>query len=78
MSNFTKARSFIKKYFKNRRPVTGLRGVRLLHDNASSGKAASVRKYLQQEKVGKLSPDILPFLTISYSRGSKKPYLTRK
>ena len=28
----------LKKYFLNRRPATGLRGVRLLHDNASSTK----------------------------------------
>jgi hypothetical protein len=28
----------LKKYFKNRRPATGLRGVKLLHDNASSHK----------------------------------------
>jgi hypothetical protein len=30
----------LKKYFKNRRPATGLRGVKLLHDYASSHKAA--------------------------------------
>ena len=41
----------LKKYLKNRRPATGLRGVRLLHDNASSHKAAIVREYLKQEKV---------------------------
>ena len=32
----------IKKYFKNRRPATVLRCVRLLHDNASSHKAAII------------------------------------
>ena len=41
----------LKKYLLSRRPPTGLRGVRLLHDNTSSHKAAIVRKYLKQEKV---------------------------
>ena len=35
----------LKKYFLSRRPATGLRGVRLLHD-----KAAIVREYLKQGK----------------------------
>ena len=35
----------LKKYFLSRRPATGLRGVRLLHD-----KAAIVRDYLKQGK----------------------------
>ena len=34
----------LKKYFLSRRPATGLHGVRLLHDNASSHKAAIVRE----------------------------------
>ena len=34
----------LKKYFLSRRPATGLRGVRLLHDNALSHKAAIVRE----------------------------------
>jgi hypothetical protein len=33
----------LKKYFKNRRPATRVRGFRLLHDNGSSQKAAIVR-----------------------------------
>ena len=37
----------LNKYFLSHRPATGLRGVRLLHDNASSHKAA----HLKQEKV---------------------------
>ena len=53
----------LKKYSLNRRPATGLRGVRLLHDNASSHKAATVREYLKEEKVVELpqppfSPDL--------------------
>ena len=55
----------LKKYFLSRRPATGLRGVRLLHDNASSDKAAIVCEYLKQEKVVELphppySPDLAP------------------
>ena len=44
----------LKKYFLSRGPATGLRGVMLLHDNASSHIAAIVRKYLKQEKVVEL------------------------
>jgi histone-lysine N-methyltransferase SETMAR len=52
----------LKKYFKPS-TSTGLRGVRLLHDNASSLKAVIVRTYLKQEKVVELpqphySPDL--------------------
>ena len=50
----------LKKYFLNRRPATGLRGVRLLHDNASSHKAAIVREYLKQEKVVELPHPFFP------------------
>ena len=55
----------LKKYFLNCRPATGLRGVRLLHDNASSHKVAIAREYLKQEKVVELpqppySPDLAP------------------
>ena len=55
----------LKKYFKKRRPATGLSGVRLLHDNASSHKAAIVRDFLKLEKVVELphppySPDLAP------------------
>ena len=55
----------LKKYFLNHQPATGLCGVRLLHDNASSHKAAIVREYLKQEKFVELphppySPDLAP------------------
>ena len=55
----------LKKYFISRRPATGLRSVRLLHDNASSHKAAIVHEYLKQEKIVELphppySPDLAP------------------
>ena len=59
----------LKKYFLSRRPATGLRGVRLLHDNASSYKAAIVREYLKQEKVVELPhPPYLPDLAPCDSR----------
>ena len=66
-ARFYKGKVFhkLKKYFLNRQPATGLRGVRLLHDNASSHKAAIIREYLKQEKVVELphppySPDLAP------------------
>ena len=39
----------LKKCFLSRQPATGLRGVRLSQDNASSHKAAIVHEYLKQE-----------------------------
>ena len=76
----------LKKYFLNRRPATGLLGVRLLHNNPSSHKAAIVCKYLKQETVElphpPYSPDLAPcdcFLFPSLKKhlaGSK--YQTRK
>ena len=55
----------LKKYFLSRRPATGLRGVRLLHFNASSHKEAIVCEYVKQEKVVEFphppySPDLAP------------------
>ena len=55
----------LKKYCLSRRPAIGLRGARLLHDNASSHKAIIIREYLQQDKVVELphppySPDLAP------------------
>ena len=68
----------LKKYFSNRRPSTGLRGVRLLHDNASSHKAAIVPEYLKQEKVVELphpqppySPDLVPWAFFLFPRLKK-------
>ena len=67
MPGFTTLGNVLHKIKKNiiSRRVTGLYGVRLLHYNASSHKAAIVRKYLKQEKVVKLrhppySPDFAP------------------
>ena len=55
----------LKKNFLNCQPATGLRGVRLLHNNALSHKVAIVRQYLKEEKVVELphppySPDLAP------------------
>ena len=71
------------KYFLSRRPATGLRGVRLLHDNASSHKAAIVREYLKQEKVVELphppySPDLAPCDSRLKKHLAGRKYQTRK
>ena len=73
----------LKKYFLSRRPAVGLCGVRLLHNNASSNKAAIVRKYLKQEKVVELPhPLYLPDLAPCDERLKKhlagRKYQTRK
>ena len=77
----------LKKYFAKRRPATGLRGVRLLHDNASSHKAAIVGEFLKQEKVVVLphppySPDLAPCDFFLFPRLKKhlagRKYQTRK
>ena len=64
----------LKKYFLSRRPAAGLRGVRLLHDNVSSHKAAIVREYLKQDKVVELPhPPYLPDLAPCDSWLKKTP-----
>ena len=73
----------LKKYFLSRRPATGLRGARLLHDNASSHKAAIVREYLKQEKVVELphppySPDLAPCDSRLIKHLAGRKYQTRK
>ena len=73
----------LKKYFLSRRPATGLHGVRLLHDNASSHKAAIVREYLKQEKVAELphlpySPDLAPCDSRLKKHLAGRQYQTRK
>ena len=73
----------LKKYFLSRRRATGLRGVRLLHDNASSHKAAIVREYLKQEKVVELphppySLDLAPRDSRLKNHLAGRKYQTRK
>ena len=71
-----------KKCFLSRRPATGLRGVRLLYNNASSHKAVIVREYLKQEKVLSfrtlLIRQFLPFLNRCSKTPRWKKYQTRK
>ena len=64
----------LKTYFLSRRPASGLRGVRMLHDNVVSHKAAIVREYLKQEKVIELAhPPYLSDLAACDSRLKKTP-----
>ena len=53
----------LKNYYKSRRPKTGLKYVRLLHDNAPAHKARIVTDFFESEKVTDLphppcSPDL--------------------
>ena len=71
----------LRKYC--RRPATDLRGVRLLHDNASSHITAIVREYLKQEKVVELphppySPDLVPCDSRLKIHLAGRKYQTRK
>jgi len=55
----------LKKCYKRRRPQTGLKYLRLLHDNAPAHKARIVTEFLKAEKVTVLphpafSPDLAP------------------
>lgn len=55
----------LKKYYQKRRPVSGFRHVRLLHDNAPSHTSQLVKQFLKSEKVTVLphppySPDLAP------------------
>ena len=73
----------LKEFFLSRRLATGLRGVRLLHDNASSHKAAIVLEYLKQEKVVELphppySQDLAPCDSRLKKHLAGRNYQTRK
>ena len=73
----------LKKYFLSRQPATGLCGVRLLHDNALSHKAAIIREYLKQENVVELlhplySPDLAPCDSKLKKHLAGRKYQTRK
>ena len=55
----------LKKYYQKRRPTTGFKHVRLLHDNAPAHTSAIVTAFLKKEKVTVLphppySPDLAP------------------
>ena len=55
----------LKKYYQNRRPATGFKHVRLVHDKAPAHTSAIVTAFLKKEKVTVLphppySPDLAP------------------
>ena len=41
----------LKKYYQKRRPITGLKHIHLLHDNASAHTSVTVTAFLKKEKV---------------------------
>ena len=56
----------LKKYYQKRRPATGFKHVRLLHDNAPAHTSAIVTAFLKKKKVTVLphppySPDLAPY-----------------
>ena len=56
----------LKKYYQKRRPATGFKHGRLLHDNAPAHTSAIVTAFLKKEKVTVLprspySPDLAPY-----------------
>ena len=55
----------LKKYYQKRRPATGFKHVRLLHDNAQAHTSAIVTAFLKKEKVTvlphpRIPPDLAP------------------
>ena len=53
-------------FYQTRRPRTGVRGIKLLHDNAPAHKSATVQEYLKKYWLDVLdhppySPDLSPF-----------------
>ena len=52
-------------FYQKRRPRTGVRGIKLLHDKAPAHKSATVQEYLKESGLGVLdhpqySPDLSP------------------
>ena len=52
-------------FYQKRRPYTGVRGIKLLHDNAPAHKSATVQEYLKESGLNVLdhpaySPDLSP------------------
>ena len=55
----------LHQFYKKRRPKTGFKGIKLLHDNAPAHKAKLIQDYLRRHKVAELphpaySPDLAP------------------
>ena len=55
LSWFSHIHSKVKSHYKKRRLATGLRGPRLIHDNAPAHKCVLVQDFLKEEKVVQLS-----------------------
>ena len=63
-------------FYQKRRPRTGVRGIKLLHDNAPSHKSATVQEYLKESGLDVLdhppfSPDLSP-VTFGCSQDYRK------
>ena len=61
----------LKNFYKSRRPKTGIKYVRLLHDNTPAHKARNVTEFLEAEKVTILPhppylPDLAPATIFSF------------
>ena len=57
--------SELNKYYNKARPTSGMRGIKLLHDNAPAHKSKLVQEYLSKENIQTLphppySPDLAP------------------
>ena len=55
----------LKRFYETARPASGMRGIKLLHDNAPAHKAKLVQEYLEAENIETLphppySPDLAP------------------
>ena len=53
-------------FYQKRRPRTGVRGIKLLHDNALAHKSATVQEYLRESRLNVLDhppyrPDLSPY-----------------
>ena len=64
-------------FYQKHRPRTGVRGIKLLHDNAQAHKSATVQEYLKESGHNVLehppySPDLSPPVTFGCSQDSRK------
>ena len=73
----------LNKCFKKRRPKTGLRGVRFLHDNAPAHISSIVIDYFETKKVTVLphppySPDLAPAEFFLFPKFKRKDVVWKK
>ena len=47
LESFTE-KVFLRNLYQKRRPCTGVRGIKLLHDNTSAHKSATIQEYLKE------------------------------